>query len=114
MEVLDILKKFFAGNKFRLWTWLILVIIPWTLFFLLRILVSWMPELRHVFGPFVLIFFSFYFLLPCLLFGEPHFLMGIGAGPNDFIGVILGFIFYVILASVISLLSMLTQRKSLK
>jgi hypothetical protein len=45
---------------------------------------------------------SYYFIPPARIFGEPHFTMGIGVGPNDSFGFMLTFGFYTIVSLIVT------------
>ena len=78
------------------YVWVLVVLAP-ALFIAVG---RWIPGL----GVTLFVFVIFYFALPAIVFGEPHFEFGMGAGPADTTGFILIAAFYTLVAVLITLL----------
>lgn len=92
--ILALRKRALSRTLVRVAAWL--VALPYAVLLLGRVS-SWILMLA-------LIPLSFYFLPPAFLFGKPHFMIGIGAGPKDNIGMLYAAGFYLCVACALALL----------
>ncbi len=61
-----------------------------------------LPLAAPALGPIAILALSYYYMLPSRLVGQPHFMAGIGVGPNDLIGVLLAAGYYAVIAFLIA------------
>ena len=81
---------------------LYLVVVP-ALAALLAFGEYWLTGQPGTLAPVLFLPLSFYYLPPTILFGEPLFIGGIGAGPTGFTGLFVGCLFYSLLSLIIAM-----------